>query len=448
MSRTRKLTLVVVVPGLLAFGFDLAVVVRRGVGYASFWAVVLSVPLAAVAAVVGLRASDADRPTAPGAPPRPGWAVDRPAQVAKVARALSRRRGGTAGITTGLHGAGGFGKTTLAKMACADRRVRRRFRDRVYWVTVGQDVRDPAAVAAKVNDVIRMVSGEAAVFPDPWAAGARLKTVLKAGPRRLLVLDDVWQEEQLAPFVGDLRRYSLLVTTRVPGLLAERDVAVRVDQMLPEEAREVLTSGGLRLPPALAEGLLKATGRWPLPLRLVAEILTNASKLGADVAEAGQLVLERLQAEGAEAIDDLSGKAGQDLDVKRPEERQRAVRATIGASTSLLGSGDAERLAELGVFAEDETIPFALISRLWQATGGLDELQALRLCTSLAELALVSITRTGTEGVSGVTVHDVVRDVLRRKLGPQRLAGLHGVLAEQAATGLPAARSLSGWPRK
>ena len=38
----------------------------------------------------------------------------------------------------------------------------------------------------------------------------------------------------------------------------------------------------------------------------------------------------------------------------QPQQRERAVRATIEASTSLLSRGDAERFAELGVFAEDE----------------------------------------------------------------------------------------------
>jgi hypothetical protein len=49
------------------------------------------------------------------------------------------------------------------------------------------------------------------------------------------------------------------------------------------------------------------------------------------------------------------------------------VRATIGASTSLLTPPDTERFAELAVFAEDEKIPFHLIARLWQATGGLED---------------------------------------------------------------------------
>ncbi len=78
---------------------------------------------------------------------------------------------GTVGITTAVHGAGGFGKTTVAKMVRADRRVRRRFRGRVYWVTLGRDV-GKQALAGLVNGLIGQVEpGRAVTFTD--AAGRR-----------------------------------------------------------------------------------------------------------------------------------------------------------------------------------------------------------------------------------------------------------------------------------
>jgi ABC-type molybdenum transport system ATPase subunit/photorepair protein PhrA len=42
-----------------------------------------------------------------------------------------------------IEGPTGAGKTTLALMVCADRRVRRRFRGGVHVVTVGRDTRAP-----------------------------------------------------------------------------------------------------------------------------------------------------------------------------------------------------------------------------------------------------------------------------------------------------------------
>ena len=176
-------------------------------------------------------------------------------------------------------GAGGFGKTTLAQMVCADRRVRRRFGGRVYLVTVGRDVRGAAAVAAKVNDVIKLVAGEDATFTDPELAGRRLGSLLDAGPPKLLVLDDVWEPEQLAPFSEGGKRCARLVTTRVPELLTARGVAVRVDQMSQEQARALLTAGLPHLEPTVVQGLLTVTGRWPLLLRLVNKIIADYARV-------------------------------------------------------------------------------------------------------------------------------------------------------------------------
>src|ERR1035441_2620275 len=304
----------------------------------------------------------------------PDWVVARPAEMAAVVKALVGGGAGTVGITTGLYGAGGFGKTTLAQMVCADRRVRRRFAGRVHLVTVGRDVRGAAAVAAKINDVIKLVSGEDATFTDPHLAGQQLGSLLEAGPRRLLVLDDVWEPEQLSPFTEGSKRCARLVATRVPGLLAGRGTAVRVDQMSPEQARALLTSGLPQLDPAVADGLLAVTGRWPLLLRLVNKVLANYAQVAADVSAPGGGVRRRgMGAGGPAVVDDLLGDAGRGLDVGQPQQRAQAVRATIGASTSLLDRHDAERFAELGVFAEDEIIPFHLVAQLWRATAGLDD---------------------------------------------------------------------------
>jgi hypothetical protein len=101
----------------------------------------------------------------------PDGVVNRPAELSVIVKALAAGRAGTVGITTGLYGAGGFGKTTIAQRVCADRHVRRRFGGRVYLVTVGRDARGAAAIAAKVNDVIKLVAGEDATFTDPQLAG-------------------------------------------------------------------------------------------------------------------------------------------------------------------------------------------------------------------------------------------------------------------------------------
>jgi hypothetical protein len=435
---SRKIVLgLMAVVSVAACVFLVAVWVGQGLVQASLWAAILAALAAVVAVVVAVWALP--KPPQALLPPElevPDWVVDRPAEMAAVVKALVGGGAGTVGITTGLYGAGGFGKTTLAQMVCADRRVRRRFAGRVHLVTVGRDVRGAAAVAAKINDVIKLVSGEDATFTDPHLAGQQLGSLLEAGPRRLLVLDDVWEPEQLSPFTEGSKRCARLVTTRVPGLLAGRGTAVRVDQMSPEQARALLTSGLPQLDPAVADGLLAVTGRWPLLLRLVNKVLANYAQVAADVSAQGAVLQQRLRAGGPAVVDDLLGDAGRGLDVGQPQQRAQAVRATIGASTSLLDRHDAERFAELGVFAEDGIIPFHLVAQLWRATAGLDDLRAAQVCNRLAQLALVS---QAVGPGRGITLHDVVRDFLRAELGEQRLAGLNSMLLDMVAANLPAA---------
>jgi hypothetical protein len=54
-------------------------------------------------------------------------------------------------LTTALHGAGGFGKTTIAAALCHDEHVITAFFDGILWVTLGRNPNLPAAVPFKVE---------------------------------------------------------------------------------------------------------------------------------------------------------------------------------------------------------------------------------------------------------------------------------------------------------
>ena len=368
----------------------------------------------------------------PAVHPLESWVVGL-AEVNQVVAAL--RKGGTVGVTTAVQGAGGFGKTTVAKMVRADPRVLRRFRNRVYWVTVGRDV-GKQALAGLVNDMITQIRPDSAVtFTDAQQAGDHLAAVLADGPRRLLILDDVWSEEQLAvfPVEGSCAR---LVTTRNPSLAAGANVLVKVDQMSDAEARAVLQAGLPPLSAVVAQGLLAQTGRWPLLLRLVNKILAEESRLHSDISSVAEDLLMRIGQAGRLYVDELAGTEGQQLDVADQDERSRTVRATIEASIGLLPTADRSRLAELGVFAAQETVPVTLIGALWRAAGGLDQRGSEVLCARLADLALLTLLRTADGGA--IQLHDVIREYLCAGLGHERLIRMHQVLLAAAAADLPA----------
>ncbi|MFF4457261.1 NB-ARC domain-containing protein [Streptomyces goshikiensis] len=370
-----------------------AMAVRDGWGEADPVASVLGATAGIAALIAALRtsstshASDAGLPLS-AAPAVPDWVVDR-AEVREVVAAVCRRRGGGAvGITTGLHGAGGFGKTILANVVCADPKVRRHFRGRVYVVTIGREVRGRSAIAAKVAEVTRYLTGDAReIGQDPDLAGQHLAGLLAQQPRMLLVLDDVWEAEQLAPFLqGASRTCVRLVTTRNPGVLPPGSRPVTVDRMSPQQALAVLTHG-LDLPESVSRALVEATGRWALLLRMANQRLAAQAATGADPAAAAYQLLARLRAQGPTGADDPDAP----LDLNDPKRRNAAVRASIQAATTLLPPDGARRFAELGIFAEDEAIPVPLVLRLWQATGHLGEARARALCKQMADLSLLSL---------------------------------------------------------
>jgi WD40 repeat protein len=365
------------------------------------------------------------------------WVVRRPDEVRQVVRAL--RSGGSVGITTAVHGAGGFGKTTVAAMVRADQRVLRRFGRRVYWVTVGRDLA-VAGLAEKINDLVRqMDGGKALSFTDTRQAADHLAAVLASGPRRLVIIDDVWTEEQLAafPVAGQCAR---LVTTRNPSLVAGTAVLVKVDQMSERQARDVITVGLPAIDRRAVAELVAASGRWPLLLRLVNKNLAAQGRLSTDISAAALQLLNQLRAEGALRLTDPQATAaGTQLDVGDPDQRRRAVRATIEASVGLLESASRRRVAELATFAEDETVPVSLAVTLWQAASPagseIGQAAAEMLMTRLDDLALVSLIPSSSGGAW--TMHDVIRDFLRDELGESRLRQLHELLISTARAALP-----------
>ncbi|MCT2592998.1 hypothetical protein LHJ74_24310 [Streptomyces sp. N2-109] len=375
-------------------------------------------------------------PPPPSAQAVPEWVVDRDEAeqvVAAVCRRGGRRSGSAAvGITTGLQGAGGFGKTMLARVACAHPKVRRHFKGRVYVVTIGRDVRGRAAIAARVAETIRFVTGDTLeVGHDPEQAGDHLGRLLAQRPRTLLVIDDVWEPEQLEPFLrGAQDRCVRLVTTRTPAVLPPATTRVTVDRMSSKQARAVLTHDLQPAPPNdVVNALLKQTGQWALLLRMVNQVIATQAATGADTAEAAWTVVDRLRA---------LGPAGQDpdapLDLDDQQRRNTAVRASIQAATSLLPPGGERRFTELGIFAEDEAVPLPLVAMLWQATDGLNESRARALCKQMADLSLLTLTTDVPGGA--LALHDVVRDYLRAELATD-LTTVNAALVDAVAAPLP-----------
>ena len=72
------------------------------------------------------------------ADPPPQHFIPRPAEFDALIRRLMADGINNVAITAALRGAGGYGKTTLAKAICHDPRIQAAFPDGTLWTTLGQ----------------------------------------------------------------------------------------------------------------------------------------------------------------------------------------------------------------------------------------------------------------------------------------------------------------------
>jgi WD40 repeat protein len=349
-------------------------------------------------------------------PPSRDDQVQRPALMAELLSAVTRPDSGV----TGLWGAGGFGKTTMARLLVHREDVKQHFLDGVVWVTIGEDISGPD-LADKLTNVVCLLTGDRPGLTDPVAAGAQLGHAL--GDRRvLLVVDDVWTSAQVEPFMIGGPQAMRLFTTRVRDVLPGSVTPVVVDEMDHGEAQQLLTAGTPGAATDAMEGLLAATGRWPVLLGLV-----NAA-VRADL-DGGRLPEESMR----EILHELHTTGPTALDVTDATERHTAVARTIGVSLSRLTAQQRARYGELAVFAQDVAIPIPVLARYLHTTAGWSPFQIHRYCRRLTELGLVSDYRHDEVGL-----HDVIHAYLREQTHHQRaelnraLIDAHRSLVEQA----------------
>lgn len=341
--------------------------------------------------------------------------VPRPGEIQEIVDLLRDSRSEEPiAATVVLSGAGGFGKTTLARAVCHRQEIQDAFDDGILWVTLGED---PKNLVGLVEDLIYTLSGERPGFTDIVPAIARFGELLESRDV-LLVIDDVWNEAHLRPFLQGGSRCARLITTRKRDTLLHRAGRIDIDSMRKGEAIALL---GFRLPDGKElelRALAAQLGEWPLLLKLVNGVLRYRVDSREPLSEALEYVKADLEENGLSTFDPA-----------RPEERDQAVSSTLDVSLKLLEPEEHSRFRELAVFPEDIEIPLPTVKKLWWQTGGLSPVRSERLCDRLFQLSLLlSLDRAKQR----VRLHDVIRKYLLHELHelPVALPDLHNQLLE------------------
>jgi WD40 repeat protein len=341
--------------------------------------------------------------------------VPRPGEFDQLLKLLiDERREEPVAITAALRGAGGYGKTTLAKALCHDERIQEAFDDGILWVTLGEK---PGDLTGRVEDLIVTLGNERPGFTTPHAAVNRLKELL-ADRDILIVIDDVWDRAHLNPFIQGGPRCARLITTRNFDTLPAAAKKVQVDAMRRDEATALLAVG---LDQEDGPGwdltlLASRLGEWPLLLRLVNSALRNRIENDHQSPRDTLTWVNRAL--------DRRGLAY--FDARNSDERHQAVARTIGVSLDLLSAKDRERYCELAIFPEDVEIPLDTLEKLWRTTGRLDKFETEELCSQLNSFSLLwSYDATHRR----IRLHDVVRKFLIEHQG-DKLRSIHAQLLD------------------
>ncbi|MDH5587926.1 MAG: TIR domain-containing protein, partial [Nitrospirota bacterium] len=311
-------------------------------------------------------------------------------------------------ITAALKGAGGYGKTTLAKGLCHDERIQDAFHDGILWVTLGEEPN----IMAGLTKLYAALTEERPNFVDQDDASNRLAEVLE-DKDCVMVIDDVWNAAHVPPFLRGGKRCARIITTRDSGTLPpSAKLRVDVDAMRLREAAALLAFELPHEEEAALEALAKDLGEWPFLLKLVnATLRDRVNGMGQDLPAALEYVRKALKKRGLTAFD-----------ARNPVERNQAVAVTLRSSFDHLKEDELARYQELAIFPEDVEIPLPAITKLWGVTGDLDDFDTEELCTRLNQLSLVLRYDPTTQRIQ---LHDVVRTYLEEQVAPQ-LPTLHG----------------------
>jgi WD40 repeat protein len=346
------------------------------------------------------------------APEPPADFVRRPAEFETLKKQLLDSKGDAVAITAALRGAGGYGKTTLAKALAHDPDIQDAYFDGILWIELGEK---PENLLLIISDLITLLTGTPPGLETMNAAAAALGQAL--GDRRiLLVVDDAWREPDLRPFLQGGPGTTRLITTRIDNVLPDNAVRQRVDAMQDDEALALL-SGGLPREqvatkrPQLGK-LADRLGEWAQLLKMVNGFLRDrVVKNHQPLAQTLAGVNKRLDEKGLVAFD-----------ARSEADRTKAVARTIRVSLDLLDDARRARFGELGVFPEDADIPIRIVERLWAETGGLDELETEDLLSDLYGLSLLLNLDLDRHTAR---LHDTVRQFLRDQVGKEGLVAQH-----------------------
>jgi predicted acylesterase/phospholipase RssA/MinD-like ATPase involved in chromosome partitioning or flagellar assembly len=298
------------------------------------------------------------------------------------------------GVDAAICGMGGSGKSALARTFCYDEEVLNYFDGGVLWVSLGVH----SDILGELTKLYVALTGERTTFNDVDVATRELSERLR-GQNCLMVLDDIWDRNDLKLFVRAGEFCGILMTTRDRSLAAEGSAeVVLVGEMSTQEAVEIIksqlrtSSDDFETQYQLA-GLVERLGNSPLAIQLAGAELRMRVEQGERPASAVEYLKQALDVQGVVAFDTPGA-----------QDRNLSVAKTVALSLDRLTEEERTRFAQLAEFENSHEIALEEISRKW----GMDTFKTELL---VQRLGYMSLLRFDPERKT-VTLHELLRSYI------------------------------------
>ena len=343
-------------------------------------------------------------------PPLPSNYIERTEELYALRAAVLRDGSPRRVALTALKGMAGIGKTVLAQALCLDEVTQAAFPDGIVWVTVGRDPRD---IVPLLREAAKAIGDSLEGYDTLQGASNHLRNRLR-DKAALIVLDDIWNPRDAAPFLFDSPRSRIMITTRdartavALGAQQQELHVLTLDQSL--QLISLWADCGFSDLPKEATEIVRECGSLPLAVAMVGAQLRGKPDRWAHV-------LQKLR--------------NADLDRIRqsfPEYPHTDLLRAIEISTEALDDDLRNRYLDFAVFPEDCAIPEAAVGTLWKV----DQYDVADSVDQLVDLSLAT-----RDADHRLRIHDLLLDYLRSRLGTDTLVAKHRALLESYAQRCP-----------
>jgi len=320
-------------------------------------------------------------------------------------------------VNVALTGVEGIGKSTVAKLLCHQPHVQKHFLSRFLWIKIGPVPVKPfnllLQLYLKLTGVpwIQPTEGREATEEEMVTIlSEELKFLCKNhGERLLVVIDDVWEAEDVNMYINTFSNCKIILTTRLSAISASIPCSyvIPVESIDQSEAVEFLTIPEFQpLDAASVEQLNKlalSVHKSPLLLNLVRGLLCQQYKAMPNRSSASIIkqTFKKLSNNGLTVFDPHS------------PSMHNAVNACLQASIVNLSKDNLARLIRLvTAITFDNFMSKSLLFLIWGI--GLDEIDIC--CNTLQSMQLISYTTltyfSDNSDTHGVEIHFTIMQYL------------------------------------